>query len=65
MIGEALGFAAFGGNDVDVRVAVVKGGEGDQFAVGRKFRIELVARTGREAVCGAALSRRSPEVAGV
>ena len=43
---QALGLAAFGGDDVHVGVAVIFTGEGDPFAVGREFRVELVTHVG-------------------
>src|SRR5258708_39778968 len=65
MKGEALGLAAFGGDDVDVGIAVVFRGEGDPFAVRRKFRVKLVAGTSGEAAGGAAFAGCGPEIAGV
>src|SRR5260221_9530579 len=65
MEGEALGLAAFCGDDVDVGIAVVFSGEGDPFAVGRKFRVELVAGTGGQAAGGATVAGSGPEIAGV
>src|SRR5438105_1744603 len=62
---EALRFAAFGGNHVNIGIAVVGSGEGDPFTIGRKLGIELVARTGGNADCGAALAGSGPEIAGV
>src|SRR5258708_6540126 len=62
---EALGFAALGGDDVDIRIAVVGGREGDPFAVRRKFGVELVTSAGGDADRGAALSGSGPEIARV
>jgi hypothetical protein len=65
MKGEALGFAAVAGNNVDVRIAVVRGGVGDPFSVWRKFWIELVAGAGGQAERGAAFAGGGPQIAGV
>ncbi len=65
MIGEALGLAALCGDDVDIGIAVIGGGEGDPFAVGRKFGVELVAGAGGEAAGGAPFARGGPEIARV
>jgi hypothetical protein len=65
MIGEALGLAAFGGNDIHIGIAVVGSGESDPFAVWRKFGVELVAGAGGEAPRCAALARRRPQVSRV
>ena len=65
MKSESLGLAAFCGNDVDVRIAVVLAGEGDPLAIGRKFRVELVAGVRRQPPGGAAFARGDPQVAGV
>jgi len=62
---ESLGLAAFGGDNIYVRVAVVFAGEGDPLAVGRKFGEELVADVRGQAAGGAAFARGDPQVAGV
>src|SRR5258708_38397095 len=62
---EPPGFTAFRGNNVDIRIAVVGGGEGDPFAVRRKFGVELVASAGGDADSGATFARSGPEIARV
>ena len=57
---EALGFAAFGGDDVDVWIAVIFAGESDPLTVGREFRVELVADMGSQPPCPAAFARGDP-----
>ena len=56
--------SAIRGHHECVDVAVVRAGEGDPFAVGRKDRIGLVS-AGRELARFAAFARDAPEVATV
>src|SRR5258706_103460 len=65
MIGEALRLPALRGNNINIGIAVIGGGEGDPFAVGRKFGVELVAGAGSEPAGGAPFAWGSPEIAGV
>src|SRR6266481_7112867 len=65
MKGEALGLAAFGGDDIHVGVAVIFAGEGDPFAVRRQFGVELVTDVGRQPAGRAAVARGDPQITGV
>jgi hypothetical protein len=65
MKGESPGLAAFGGDDIDVGVAVILAGEGDPFAVGRKFRVELVTNVGSQPAGRAAVARGDPQITGI
>src|SRR5262249_35761218 len=62
---QPLGLAAFGRNDVNVRIAVILTGEGDPLPVGRKLRKKLVADVRGQAPRRAAFPRRNPQVAGI
>ncbi len=57
---QALGLAAFRGDDVDVRVAVILAGERDPFAVRRKLGIKFVAYVGSQPPCRSAFARSDP-----
>ena len=59
------GLAALGGHYIDVEIAVVLSGEGDPFAVGRKFREQFASRIGGDAPGVSARAGRQPEVAAV
>ena len=63
MIGEAPRFAARGGNDEDVVVAVVVGGVGDPFAIGGKVGVAFRSDAGGEALRIAALAADGPDIA--
>jgi hypothetical protein len=63
--GEALGFTALRGHDVDLGVAVVLGGERDLFAVGRQAREHFEAFVRRQPPGDAAVGRDGVQVAGV
>ncbi len=65
VMGEAPRHPAVGGHDVDVLVAVVVAGEGDQRAVRREARERLLALRGREPRGDPAPLRGDPDVAGV
>ena len=59
------GLAALSGHHVDVEIAVVLAGEGDPFAVGRKFREQLAPGIGGDAARVAARARGQPKIAAV
>jgi hypothetical protein len=57
---QALGFAAFGRDDVHVGVTVIFAGEGDPLAVGRESWVELVTHVGGQPPRRAAFTRGDP-----
>ena len=59
---ESLRHASLGGDDVDVRVAFVAPGEGDELPVGRELRPRFDAGMRREPPHAAAVEVRDPEV---
>ncbi len=62
---ELLRFAAAGGNDIDLFVAVVLAGEGDGLAVGGELREDLDTRMCREARGSASGGSDHPKVAAI
>ena len=65
MPGETLGLAPGGGDDVNVGVAIVVGGESDPLSVGREVGIALGADAGGEPLGIAAVVADRPDIAGV
>jgi hypothetical protein len=57
---EAFGLAAFRGDEIDVRVAIVFAGESDPLAIWREFGIKLVADVRSEAPGRTAFPRSDP-----
>ena len=65
MPGEPLRHTAFDRHDVDVRVAVVLGAEGDQLPVRREGGIGFDALVGGQAPHSGAVEVGHPEIIGV
>ena len=62
---QLLRIAAFGGDNINVIIAVVLSRKGNPFAIGRELREKLQARMRRDAPRDAARARHQPKVAGV
>ena len=63
--GEAFGVPSFGGQDVDIGIAVVLGAEGDVPAVRGEVRVGLLALEGGEAPGLASGTVNDPQVVGI
>src|SRR5208282_4074766 len=63
MIGQPFRLAAGGGHDIDIVIALVLSGEGDELAVGGKLGKGLLAFVGGEPEGYAAGDRHFPQIA--
>src|SRR5690606_36238554 len=64
-VGEAFGNASFGGNEINLGVAIVLAGKGHVLAVGREVRKHLVAFVTGQSAGNAAGGVDQVEIAGV